>query len=276
MLSIQHPFFFAGEPDINKNMMDLLSLARSLLPAARAAGAIEMHYFKAGAEVIEKADGSPVTLADQEAEKLIAVALREVCPHIPMVGEESTSDGDVPDISGGEYWLVDPLDGTREFITGSGDFTVNIALMQNHLPVMGIIYAPVADELYYGADGQAFMSLQGKPEQKISVRKPPPEGLTVIASKRHGDPERLNDFLNNKQVAHLTNRSSSLKFCMIAAGLADLYPRLGPTSEWDTAAGDAILRAAGGTVVTLDGRPLTYGKTTRKFLNPEFIAQTAL
>ncbi len=252
--------------------MDLLALARALIPIVRAAGEIELHYFRAGAEVIDKYDGSPVTLADQEAEKLIAAKLRDLCPDIPMVGEESVAAGCIPDITGGEFWLVDPLDGTRDFITGGGDFTVNIALLRDFIPVMGIIYAPVADELYFGAEESSFMCLRDKPEKKISVRPAPSAGLTVVASKRHGDPERLNDFLRHKKVAQVINRSSSLKFCVIAAGQADLYPRLGPTSEWDTAAGEAILRAAGGLVTTLDGQPLPYGKLSRKFLNPEFLA----
>jgi 3'(2'), 5'-bisphosphate nucleotidase len=256
-------------------MTDLLSLARELIPVVHAAGAVELGYFRSGAEVMDKADGSPVTLADQEAEALIAEKLRRLHPGIPMVGEESVAAGVLPDITGGEFWLVDPLDGTREFITGSGDFTVNIALLKNFVPVMGIIYAPVADELYFGAEGQAFMSIKGGPLQKISARMSPADGLTVVASKRHGDPERLTDYLKNKKVAQLTNRSSSLKFCALAAGQADLYPRLGPTSEWDTAAGDAILRAAGGKVTTLDGNPLVYGKADRKFLNPEFVASAS-
>lgn len=253
-------------------MTSLLSQARALVPVVQAAGEIELAYFRQGAEVMDKQDGSPVTLADQEAEKLIAERLHTLFPGIPMVGEESVASGAIPDISGGAFWLVDPLDGTKEFITGSGDFTVNIALLENFIPVMGIIYAPVANELYYGAAGEAFMRLQDKPEQKISVRSAPADGLTVVASKRHGDPERLEDFLRNKKVAQVVNRSSSLKFCTIAAGQADFYPRLGPTCEWDTAAGDAILRAAGGRVTTLDGQDLSYGKTNRKFLNPEFLA----
>jgi 3'(2'), 5'-bisphosphate nucleotidase len=253
-------------------MTDLLNLARELIPVVRAAGKIELEYFRAGTEVMDKTDGSPVTIADQQAEALIAEKLKARHPEIPMIGEESVAAGTIPDISAGKFWLVDPLDGTREFITGNGDFTVNIALLKNFIPVMGIIYAPVADELYFGAAGQAFMSLQGAPEKKIGARPAPPEGLTVVASKRHGDPERLKDFLKDKKVVQLINRSSSLKFCAIAAGLADFYPRLGPTSEWDTAAGDAILQAAGGRVCTLDGLPLLYGKTQRKFLNPEFTA----
>lgn len=262
-------FSFGGMKEID--MSDLLALARKLIPVVHAAGAIELEYFKSGAEVIDKADGSPVTLADQQAEQLIAEKLHTLCPDIPMVGEENVAAGSIPDISAGEFWLVDPLDGTREFITGSGDFTVNIALLRNFTPVMGIIYAPLSDELYFGADGQAFMSLQRQAEQKISVRQVPEKGITVVASKR-SDPDRLQDFLQKKKVAALTNRSSSLKFCIIAAGRADYYPRLGPTSEWDTAAGDAILQAAGGKVTTLAGQPLTYGKVDRKFLNPEFMA----
>jgi 3'(2'), 5'-bisphosphate nucleotidase len=253
-------------------MMDLLEKARILIPVAEAAGQIELDYFRQGAEVIDKLDGSPVTLADQEAEKLIAERLEALFPGIPMVGEESVAAGTIPDISGGTFWLVDPLDGTKEFITGSGDFTVNIALLVDFIPVMGIIYAPVANELYYGADGQAFMRLQGKPEQKISVRDVPAAGLTIVASKRHGDPAQLEEFLRGKKVANMVNRGSSLKFCSIAAGQADFYPRFGPTCEWDTAAGDAILQAAGGQVTTLDGQPLSYGKTGKKFLNPAFLA----
>jgi len=253
-------------------MTDLLTQARALIPVVIAAGEIELEYFRHGAEVTDKLDGSPVTLADQEAEKLIAEKLHALFPGIPMVGEESVASGTIPDISGGTFWLVDPLDGTKEFITGSGDFTVNIALLKNFIPVMGIIYTPVANELYFGADGEAFMRLQDKPEQKISVRETPAGGMTVMASKRHGDTARLEDLLRGKKVAQMINRGSSLKFCSIAAGQADFYPRLGPTCEWDTAAGDAILRAAGGHVTTLDGQPLAYGKTGRKFLNPEFLA----
>ncbi len=251
---------------------DLLSLARSLLPVARAAGEIELKYYNEGADVMDKDDGSPVTLADQEAEALIAKALQEIAPHIPMVGEEAVAAGTIPDISGGTFFLVDPLDGTKEFITGGGDFTVNIALLVNFVPVMGVIYAPVSDALYYGAGDEAFASIKGAPEKAITVRKAPDAGITVVASKRHGDPERLADYLKDKTVKELVNRSSSLKFCAIAAGEADLYPRLGPTSEWDTAAGEAILRAAGGNVTQLDAQPMVYGKTQKKFLNPEFVA----
>lgn len=260
-------------------MTDLLALAEKLIPVARAAGAVEMAYYAAGAdttaEVVGKADGSPVTLADQEAEKLIAAALHDIAPDIPMVGEESVAAGQVPDISSGRFFLVDPLDGTKEFITGGGDFTVNIALLENFVPVMGVIFAPVSGTLYYGAAGKAFTAEKNAAAREMRVRAAPPQGLTVVASKRHGDPERLEEFLRGRSVDTLINRSSSLKFCVIAAGEADLYPRLGPTCEWDTAAGDAILRAAGGQVTQLDGRPLVYGKADKRFLNPEFVAFAA-
>ncbi|MBU6474805.1 MAG: 3'(2'),5'-bisphosphate nucleotidase CysQ [Alphaproteobacteria bacterium] len=253
-------------------MTDLLEQARALLPCALAAGARELAYFREGTEVIDKADGSPVTRADREAEEIISKALADLFPHIPMVGEESVAAGVIPDISGGTFWLVDPLDGTKEFITGSGDFTVNIALMEDFTPVMGVIYAPVADTLYFGAAGKAFIRGQDGVEKRISVRAAPPEGLTVVASKRHGDPAALEDFLKGKKVAEVISRSSSLKFCSLAAGEADFYPRLGPTCEWDTAAGEAVLRAAGGRVATLEDKPFLYGKITQKFLNPGFMA----
>lgn len=257
--------------------MDLIELARKLIPVVCAAGAVELKYYNAGqspdAEIIGKDDGSPVTLADQEAEKLIFEALQSIVPDIPVVGEEATAAGQVPDISSGRFFLVDPLDGTKEFITGGGDFTVNIGLLENFKPVMGIVYAPVSDTLWYGANGQAFVREKAGSEQPMQVRPAPDAGLTVVASKRHGDPERLNDFLRPYKVAELKNYSSSLKFCAIAQGLADLYPRLGPTSEWDTAAGEAVLRAAGGDVTLLDGAPMPYGKVDRKFLNYEFLAK---
>jgi 3'(2'), 5'-bisphosphate nucleotidase len=244
---------------------------RALIPAARAAGAVEMKYYREEMAVTGKADGSPVTLADQEAEAVIMRALAELAPGIPAVGEEAVAAGVIPDVSGGTFFLVDALDGTREFITGGGDFTVNIALMRDFRPVAGIIYAPVADALYFTEGKDAFAVLDGV-ESKISVRAAPPEGLTVIASRRHRDDEQMAEFLRGKKVEKTLSRSSSLKFCLIAAGEADLYFRPGPTSEWDTAAGEAILSAAGGSVTGMEGKPLVYGKADKRFLNPPFMA----
>lgn len=248
-------------------MTDLLALARSLIPVALAAGGIEMKYYRAGVEVLDKLDGSPVTLADQEAEKLITAELTRIAPGIPVVGEEATAEGRIPDISSGTFFLVDALDGTRDFIAGRDGFTVNIALLENFTPVMGIIHVPVTGALFYGAGGQAFTN----GDRKISARAAPPEGLAVVASRR-ADPERLEAFLKGKTVKELVSYSSSLKFCALAEGRADLYPRLGPTCEWDTAAGEAILKAAGGKVTSLAGTALVYGKAGKKFLNPEFVA----
>lgn len=253
-------------------MDGFLDLARKLIPVVRAAGEVELKYYREDFAVTDKSDGSPVTRADQEAEALIERELGVIAPGIPVVGEEAAAQGRVTDISTGTFFLVDPLDGTREFITGGGDFTVNIALLKNCIPVMGIIYAPVADALYFGAEGQAFMLRAGEAERRMTVRAQPVEGLTVTASRRHGDAERLAAFLEGWPVRETVVRSSSLKFCIIAAGEADLYPRLGPTSEWDTAAGEAILTAAGGKIMDLKGQPLVYGKTDKRFLNPDFVA----
>lgn len=243
---------------------------------ARAAGALELQYFHSGTDTIEKQDGSPVTVADREAEELILKGLKDLAPDIPVVAEESVAAGKIPDISSGRFWLVDPLDGTKEFISGSGEFTVNIALLEDFTPVLGVIYAPVVDEMYTGVAGVGCTFMTGKgPEEKIAVRGAPEEGLTVVSSKSHGDPDKLSAFLDGKKIAGHATRGSSLKFCAVASGRADIYPRFGPTCEWDTAAGDAILRAAGGSVTELDGTPLRYGKSDAKFLNPEFIARAA-
>lgn len=249
----------------------------------------------AGAET--KGDGSPVTVADREAEEIIGKKLKDILPDIPIIGEEAAEAGNLPDLSGADYfWLVDPLDGTKEFISGSGDYTVNIALI--HIPpsplpsphggegdraaqdrargepVLGVVYAPVKGELYAGCgEGTAIRWLEDTNAEKvIHVRRPPKEGLTVVASRNHGDGGRLNAFLDGHKVEKLIKRGSSLKICAVAAGKADLYPRFGPTCEWDTAAGDAILRAAGGVLAATGGQPFTYGHAERKFLNPEFIA----
>jgi len=241
------------------------------------AGEVTLEYFdEAGYEGADaKGDGSPVTEADRAAEAVIEKALAELTPGVPMVGEEAVEQGRIPDLSAAEYfWLVDPLDGTKEFISGSGDYTVNIALIRKGVPVLGVVYAPVNGELYAGhGPGTAvrFLEESGK-EKSIHVRRPPAEGLTVVASASHGNAEKLDAFLKDYKVAKVLKRGSSLKICAVAAGKADLYPRLGPTCEWDTAAGDAVLRAAGGIVADLKGGDFVYGKSDRKFLNGEFVA----
>ncbi len=252
--------------------VELLELTRKLIPVVKEAGEITLKYFKHDPEIITKADGSPVTLADREAEACIKKHLTELYPDIPLVGEESVDAGNIPDISSGTFWLVDPLDGTSSFINGNNSFTVNIELMQNFKPVAGIIYAPVSREIFIGAEEQAFMISASDKETAIKTREIPVTGLTVTSSKRSKSHEAFINFLKGRKVSVITSKSSSIKFCEIAMGEADIYPRLGPTSEWDTAAGEAILNAAGGSIKQTDDTPLIYGKIDKKFLNPSFVA----
>jgi 3'(2'), 5'-bisphosphate nucleotidase len=258
---------------------DLNALTRALKIIARRAGQIELDFYAKGTDVMHKNDGSPVTAADEAAEAMITKALLELTPSLPIVAEEAVAANSIPDISGGNFWLVDPLDGTKEFIKRTGDFTVNIALMHNFKPILGVIYAPVFDELYVGhGAGTATVSLQGAPDTPIHMRTPDLEkGLTVISSRSHAGEDGLGstavrDYLSDIKIASFAVRGSSLKFGHLARGLADFYPRLAPTSEWDTAAGEAIMNAAGGVITKLDGSPMIYGKTEEKFLNPKFIA----
>jgi 3'(2'), 5'-bisphosphate nucleotidase len=235
------------------------------------------YYDESGSQSEQKEDGSPVTIADRESEEIILKGLADMVPDIPVVGEESIAAGIIPDLNGHDwFFLVDPVDGTREFIRGSPDFTVNIALIHKGVPVIGVVYAPVTGELYAGhGAGTAIRWLADSNKEKpIQVRDMPPKGLTVIISRSLKYQDRMDAFLTDFKVAKAQRRGSSLKICLIAAGKADLYPRFGLTSEWDTAAGDAVLRAAGGSIVTLQGDVLTYGHAAQKFLNPEFVASS--
>jgi len=217
-----------------------------------------------------KADTSPVTEADEKAEALILAELRVLTPQIPIVSEEAASAGHTPDI-GARFWLVDPLDGTKEFISRNGEFTVNIALIEEQRPTLGVVYAPALDRLFCGVEGGGARVEEASGSRRIACRRVPSSGLTVVSSRSHGDAAALDQFLSGRRVAASVNAGSSLKFCLIAAGEADLYPRFGRTMEWDIAAGDAVLRAAGGRVIELDGREMRYGKPG--FANPHFIAE---
>ncbi len=234
------------------------------------------HFDESGFQATqEKKDGSSVTIADQEAEDFIVKALKEIAPDTPIIGEELFSRGEAPDISNSSYfWLVDALDGTKEFISGSADFTVNIALIKDNAPVLGVVYAPYYEELYAGfGEGTAIRwNNESKQDKSIRTRKMHSKGLTVSVSKSHDSGTRLEEFLSRYKVAKLLRRGSSLKICMVAAGKSDFYPRLGPTCEWDIAAADAVIRAAGGAITALDKKPMLYKKDTQTFLNPEFIA----
>jgi 3'(2'), 5'-bisphosphate nucleotidase len=261
--------------------IDHMRLASALMPAVLTAGAIEMRHYRSGVAVEAKADRSPVTIADREAEAVLVAAIATAEPTIPIIAEEAVSAGQIPAI-GSVFFLVDPLDGTREFIEQRGEFTVNIALVQDGVPVFGIVYAPATEELYVTlAPDRAAMARVAPREgplmlddlglAPIRTRQPDPSALIALASRSHSNPE-TETFLGRYRVAKRTSAGSSLKFCAIARGGADFYPRLGPTMEWDTAAGHAVLLAAGGSVTTLDGAPLRYGNTSRGLRNPHFVA----
>lgn len=257
-----------------------LALCNIVRRIAIGAGDITLQYFDetgmAASQVQLKPDGSPVTRADIEAEAYIIAELQKILPDVPVVGEEAFGRGESPSLTGHDYFfLIDALDGTRQFKDGDPHYTVNIALIHQGVPVMGIVYAPARGELYAACgSGTAVRWLaENDNEKSIKVRRPPHGGLTVIASKDHGSGQRMDDFLTGHKVAKRISMGSSLKLCFIAAGKADVYPRFGETSEWDTAAGDAILRAAGGIITDIQGQPLVYGKPDGKFRNPEFIAR---
>jgi 3'(2'), 5'-bisphosphate nucleotidase len=233
------------------------------------AGELILDIYKTDFAVRGKSDASPVTEADERAERLIVPALQALAPEVPVVAEEAMAAGAAPEV-GDWFWLVDPLDGTKEFISRNGEFTVNIALVQRGAPVLGVVLAPALGRLFAGVVGQgAHVEQQGQ-RLAIQTRAVPTAGLTVMASRSHGDAAALETFLAGRKVAALAHAGSSLKLCLVAAGEADLYPRLGRTMEWDIAAGHAVLAAAGGRVTDLQGAPLRYGKPG--FENPHFVA----
>ncbi|CAM5507124.1 3'(2'), 5'-bisphosphate nucleotidase [Aquamicrobium terrae] len=244
------------------------------------AGREIMRVYRAGGAVEHKADASPVTEADRGAERIILAGLRAAYPSIPCVAEEEVSAGIVPAGLGEAFFLVDPLDGTKEFVNRRTDFTVNIALVRGGVPEVGVVFAPCTGRLFAGRPGGAGLvevdsSFHAGRRRPIAVRagKPP---LAVVASRSHNTPE-TDAYIAGLGKTEIVSVGSSLKFCLLAAGEADVYPRFGRTMEWDTAAGDAVLRAAGGTTVTLDGAPLAYGKRDQPhdsdFANPHFIAR---
>ncbi len=242
------------------------------------AGAAILAVREKGIEARAKQDLSPVTEADEQAEAIILKGLAASYPDIPVVAEEQACAGHMPESLGTRFFLVDPLDGTREFVAGREDFTVNIALIEDGVPVVGIVYAPARAVLYAGAGHSAYRAgVDGHIEHRIPLA--PAEIHTpnrVVCSRSHLTPE-TDTYLATLTGCETVNIGSSLKFCLLAEGSADLYPRFSRTMEWDTAAGDAILRAAGGITETLDGKPLTYGKrnqaTDTDFANPNFIAR---
>jgi 3'(2'), 5'-bisphosphate nucleotidase len=252
-------------------MQNLPELLPEIISVAQDAGAEIMKIYATNFDVNWKSDSSPVTAADEGAEAIILPKLRELTPDYIIVAEEAVAKDGVPGIGSTPFWLVDPLDGTREFLNRNGEFTVNIALVIDKEPKLGVIYVPAQDTTYTGLVGVgATRQIGDAAPEPISIRTPPEEGVTVLASRRHGDPEVLSTFLNDRPIAEIRNAGSSLKLCLVAAGEGDIYPRFGNTMEWDIAAGHAILSAAGGRITTEDGEPMLYGKKT--MLNPHFIA----
>lgn len=250
----------------DKALHDLLAHTRSI---AREAGYVIMRYYLDGTAALTKADGSPVTAADHASEAVILPALRHLTPGIPVISEEQHAAGQSADADG-EFWLVDPLDGTRSFVDRTDEFTVNIALVRGGRPVLGVIHLPVRGDFYSAAGPGTAVACHDGRERPIFARTAPPEGLTVLASRSHGDEKKLAAYLAGRKVAQQLRSSSAFKFCLLAEGKGDVYPRFGQTGEWDTAAGQAIVEAAGGTVETPEGDALTYGKPG--FMNGPFIA----
>lgn len=254
-----------------QDISDLAAPVRAI--AARAGGAI-MEVRAQGFGVDKKEDRTPVTEADYAAEAAILPALRSLTPDIPILSEEAAAAGDWPVFDDKPIWVVDPLDGTREFVEGGEEFAICIGLVVNRRPVFGLIHGPAMALTYWNAGAATALRAEGDGAgAAISARRVPEAGPTVITSRFHGKSGRLAQYLETLHMSGRILMSSALKFGLLADGTADIYPRLGPTSEWDTAAGHAILAAAGGSVTTLDGAELGYGK--ENFLNPDFIARGA-
>ena len=254
-------------------------LLEGVITLAHAAGDAILPFWRADTEVITKADDSPVTAADLAAHHVLLEGLTALDPSIPVLSEE---DANIPQgVRAGwtRWWLVDPLDGTKEFISGSEEFTVNIALIEQGRVVFGVVSMPTSGRCYYGGAGLGAWRADAGDVVPISVRNTPPEGegLPVVASRRHSSPEQerllagLSEHLGELQ---LTSVGSSLKFCLLAEGAADCYPRLAPTSQWDTAAAQGVLEGAGGVVLQLDGEPFSY-PARESLLNDSFLALPA-
>jgi 3'(2'), 5'-bisphosphate nucleotidase len=242
---------------------------KTLVRIARAAGIVVMRHYEAGCEARIKSDRSPVTDADEEAEKLILAELSTAYPGVPVVAEEEAAAGRIAQ-TGAHFFLVDPVDGTKEFIKHGGEFTVNIGEIRDGAPVSGVVLAPAIGRLFVGAVGEGAFELSDDGIRAITARKPAADGLVAVSSRSHPD-AKTDALLKTLPIKGNTNAGSSLKFCLVAAGEADIYPRAGQTMEWDTAAGHAVLAAAGGRMTTWEGAPFVYGKPD--FRNEPFIAR---
>jgi 3'(2'), 5'-bisphosphate nucleotidase len=254
--------------------IDTATLIPDLVAIARRAGEAILQVYADDFEVLSKDDQSPLTRADLASHAIIRDALRALTPNTPVMSEESAQAPFETRSAWREYWLVDPLDGTKEFVNRNGEFTVNIALIRDHRPVAGVVHVPVREQTYWGVIGtdghHGAWRQDGDTEPvALSTRRPPAEVPVVVGSRSHANP-KLVDRLEALGPHELVSMGSSLKFCLVAEGSADLYPRLGPTSEWDTGAAQAVVEAAGGAVLELDGRPLGYNRKA-EVLNPWFL-----
>ena len=240
-----------------------------LVRIAQAAGTVVMRHYAAGVDARVKADRSPVTDADEEAEALILAELAAAFPGVPVVAEEEAAAGRIAAV-GSRFFLVDPVDGTKEFIRRGGEFTVNIGEVVDGVPVAGVVFAPAIGRLFVGATCEGAFEISQDVTRVLAARTPAEDGLVAVSSRSHPD-AKTDELLKTLNIKGQTNAGSSLKFCLVAAGEADIYPRAGHTMEWDTAAGDAVLRAAGGRMTTWEGTPFLYGKPG--FHNGAFIAR---
>ena len=248
--------------DPNKLLLDVTALARE-------AGRAILEVYASSFSVQEKADSSPLTEADLRSEKLILAGLRRIAPEIPVLSEETGQSAWAVRRNWSRLWVVDPLDGTKEFVQRNGEFTVNIALVDNHRPVLGIVHAPALERDYFACEGiGAFRSDARAAGRPIRVSRRGSGAVRVVGSRSHRG-SSLDGFLSRVGAHELVEVGSSLKLCLVAEGNADVYPRLGPTCEWDTAAGQCVLEQAGGQVLKLDGEPLEYNREDT--LNPNFV-----
>jgi 3'(2'), 5'-bisphosphate nucleotidase len=247
-------------------------LLEPLMAIVRGAGTLILDSYRAGPELLSsKGDDSPLTVADLTAHRHILAALTSLSPRLPVLSEESAAVAVVQRRAWRRYWLVDPLDGTKEFLARNGEFTVNVALIEDHMPVLGVVGVPAHDRIYAGLSGVGAWRMDGgSPRSPITVRVPAACPLRVVGSRSHRG-RSLDALLARVGRHELLAVGSALKFCLVAEGAADFYPRLGPTYEWDTAAGHAVVVAAGGTVLAADGAPLLYN-TKSDLLNPPFMA----
>ena len=249
--------------DLHRLLLDVATLARE-------AGRAILGVYASAFTVQDKADESPLTEADLRSQEILVAGLRRLLPEVPVLSEESESVTWEARTHWDWLWVVDPLDGTREFIQRNGEFTVNVALVHGHRPVLGVVHAPVLETDYFACEGYGAFKSAGGTSNPIRVASRVATPLRVVGSRSHRG-SSLDAFLDRAGPHELVAVGSSLKFCMVAEGKADVYPRLGPTCEWDTAAGQCVLEQAGGYVTDLDGRPLCYNARP-ELLNPHFLA----